>query len=433
MSKLIKIGLLGLGTVGSTFVQKLQKSELHPMVAISKILLLNPSKKRNIDTSSYILTTDPNEILNDPDINIVIELIGGEQPALNFIIQAIKSQKVVITANKCVMALHGKQLIELAAQYNTPILYEASVAGGIPIIRTIMSSLQSITTNSFIGICNGTTNFILSQMLSNKVSFQDALKEAQEQGFAEADPILDIAGIDAAYKASILSSLCFKHFQDFSQIHIEGIMDITLTDLEAADHIGYRIKSIIYAKKVNHVLQVGVFLALISKNNLLSHIEGVDNLIQLNSEYLGKTTYIGPGAGGDATSTSVISDLINVINNPTVDLSYYEKCTKSYSYGMVNDIDFNFFITISIEKDDNMNEEQLNDFKLLYIDEISSSVRYHHIDVNNIFFNSHSIKSQIAHMIIITGLAKNNEILRLCENLMKLDKIKSCSHIRMLS
>lgn len=316
----IKIALLGLGTVGSGVLkiikdnQKKIKQTSGEEIIIKKALVRNIEKHKNM-ADTVELTTDFTDILNDSEIKIVVELIGGLHPTKEYITEALKSGKNVVTANKDLMATYGSELISIAAKNKCDLMYDASVAGGIPILRTIRKSYAGDIISEIQGIINGTTNYILSQMGENGLSYDEALKKAQELGFAEADPTNDVTGKDAAYKIVILSKFAFGTKIGIDDFTIEGINNLQAFDIEQAKKMGYTIKLIGIAKNINDKLFVEVAPCLLPENSIMAHIKNEINALQIKSQSLGTAVFIGPGAGSSATASSVMSDVIAETNN----------------------------------------------------------------------------------------------------------------------
>ena len=316
----IKIALLGLGTVGSGVLkiikdnQKKIKQTSGEEIIIKKALVRNIEKHKNM-ADTVELTTDFTDILNDSEIKIVVELIGGLHPTKEYITEALKSGKNVVTANKDLMATYGSELISIAAKNKCDLMYDASVAGGIPILRTIRKSYAGDIISEIQGIINGTTNYILSQMVENGLSYDEALKKAQELGFAEADPTNDVTGKDAAYKIVILSKFAFGTKIGIDDFTIEGINNLQAFDIEQAKKMGYTIKLIGIAKNINDKLFVEVAPCLLPENSIMAHIKNEINALQIKSQSLGTAVFTGPGAGSSATASSVMSDVIAETNN----------------------------------------------------------------------------------------------------------------------
>lgn len=322
MKEKLKIGLLGLGTVGSGVPTILQehKEKISQMtgmeITITKALVKDESeKKKQAELFDIDLTTDINEIINDEDIKIVVELMGKVEPAKTFITQALENGKHIVTANKDLLAQHGSELVLLAQKNHCDLYYEASVAGGIPILRTIANSLAADNIKKVLGIVNGTTNYMLTQMVSKKKTYDVALKEAQELGFAESDPTNDVDGIDAAYKMVILSQFAFGMNISLNQVDTRGIRGLSSDDVEMAQHLGYEIKLIGSSEKNEESISVEVGPMLVAKNHPLASVRDEFNAVFIESSGVGESMYYGPGAGAKPTATSVVSDIITIAKN----------------------------------------------------------------------------------------------------------------------
>ena len=311
MDKKIKIGLIGLGTVGSGVFKTLKNFD---NIVIAKIAVKNLNKKRDIEgLDNSILTDDAYKIVNDPEIDIVAELIGGIEPAFDLISTAMKNGKHIVTANKELLAKRGEDIFKLAEEYNRVILYEAAIAGGIPIIMPVKTILAGNEITHIEAILNGTTNYILTKMDVQKASYNDVLKEAQELGYAEADPTGDVEGFDAAYKIATLASITFHKRIDIQKVYIEGITKIRAKDMEAANDLGYKIKLIASANiDENGNADVRVHPMLVSKKSTLAHIDYVTNAVMLNGHPVGSITLSGPGAGEFPTASSVVGDILAI-------------------------------------------------------------------------------------------------------------------------
>ncbi len=305
------IGLLGLGTVGQAVYDEINTN-------VSSVLVKDIAKKRNINISETNIINDFQKILEDENINIIIELIGGETPAYDYIKNSIKSHKNVITANKEVMGKYGKELLDLAEKNNVFLLYEASVAGGIPIISPIVNDLSANKFSSIRGIINGTTNYILTKMSDENLELRDVLKEAQDLGYAEADPTSDIDGYDAQYKISILSRIAFNSDVSIDQIYVEGISNIKSRDFVYANELGFTVKLLATASvDLEENLLVKVHPALIPNHVPMSSVNGVLNAVEIKGDLVGTLWFQGAGAGAKATASSVLSDLIKIQNSHT--------------------------------------------------------------------------------------------------------------------
>lgn len=316
--KELNIALLGLGTVGSGVVKIIEENRqqiidtLNKDIVIKHILVRDKSKKRPINISRYHLTEDVNEILNDDSIDIVIEVIGGIEPTVNWLRDALKNGKHVITANKDLLAVHLKLLEDLAEEKGLALKFEASVAGGIPIVNAINNGLNANNISKFMGILNGTSNFILSKMTREQTTFEEALDEAQRLGFAEADPTDDVEGIDAARKVVITSYLSFNQVIKLNDVKVRGISQTTLSDINVADKLGYKIKLIGKGTYQNSKVNASVEPTLIHKSHQLATVEDEYNAIYVVGDAVGDTMFYGKGAGSLATGSAVVSDLLNV-------------------------------------------------------------------------------------------------------------------------
>jgi homoserine dehydrogenase len=319
----MKVGILGLGTVGGGVVNVLQKNsksiKRRTGVEIDLVIagVRDLTKKRICDTKKIKLTEDPFEVVNHPDIDVVLELIGGFGLAKELVEIAINNGKHIITANKALIGNHGNELIKLANKKKVRFLFEASVAGGIPIIKALEQGLSANNIESVAGIINGTGNFILTDMKEKGRDFNDVLKEAQALGYAEEDPTFDIEGIDAAHKLSILAAIAFGTEIQFDKIYTKGISEITTEDILHATELGYTIKHLGIAKRTENGIELRVHPTLVSNNQLIARVNGVMNAVMVKSDALGTSLYYGPGAGDEATASAVIADLNDIINNQT--------------------------------------------------------------------------------------------------------------------
>lgn len=321
MSETIGVGILGLGVVGSGVIKMImenkeslyQKTGNH--LSIERILVQDKAKERDIEIDSEVLTTDANHVLNHADINIIIEVIGGVEEAKLHIQQALRNKKHVVTANKDLIALYGPELHQLAKQNGCDLLYEASVGGGIPIIRGLNDGLAADEIKEIMGIINGTTNYILTKMEESAVPFKEALADAQELGFAEADPTADIEGLDAARKMAILSRIAFSTNVKLSDIETNGINNLSLVDLEYGKQLGYTMKLIGLAKSNNGTIEISVQPTFIAKGHPLAGVKDEYNAVYVRGKSVGETMFYGPGAGSLPTATAIMSDVIEVAKN----------------------------------------------------------------------------------------------------------------------
>lgn len=319
--KKIDIGLVGFGTVGTGVVRilrnnrKVIEDRLGASVVLKKIADLDITSDRGLMIDKKLLTTDAQEIIDDADISIIIELIGGCGAAKDIILKAIRKGKNIVTANKALLAVHGAEIFEEAYKEEVGIGFEASVGGGIPIIRSIRDGLAANNIKVIFGILNGTSNYVLSEMTNKGATFGDVLKDAQKKGYAEADPTFDVEGIDAAHKLAVLVSLAYGTKVEFNDIYAEGISKITPLDIEFAKELGYTIKLLAIAKEEGCQIQARVHPTLLPSSHLLSKVNEAYNAIFINGDAVGSTMFYGKGAGMLPTASAVISDILEICRN----------------------------------------------------------------------------------------------------------------------
>ncbi|MDR1461701.1 MAG: homoserine dehydrogenase [Azoarcus sp.] len=323
--KPINVGLLGIGTVGGGVFTVLERnadeiaSRAGREIRIATIADRNTERAREIAGNSVKVTGDALSVTRDPEIDIVIELIGGYTAAKDLVLEAIENGKHVVTANKALLAVHGNEIFAAARRRDVMVAFEAAVAGGIPIIKALREGLSANRIQWVAGIINGTTNFILSEMRDKGLSFAAALKEAQSLGYAEADPAFDIEGVDAAHKATIMSAIAFGIPMQFDRAHVEGITRLESVDIAYAEQLGYRIKLLGIARRREHGVELRVHPTLIPAKRLLANVEGAMNAVLVQGDAVGATLYYGKGAGAEPTASAVIADLIDVTRLHTAD------------------------------------------------------------------------------------------------------------------
>ena len=323
----VNVGLLGLGTVGAGVVDLLTRNGDEIVrragrdIRVTRAAVRDASKARECNTSNIDIGTDCYAIVTDPDIDVVLELIGGEAQAYDLVMAAIANGKHVVTANKHLIALHGNEIFAAADDAGVVVSFEAAVAGGIPVIKAIREGLAGNHIEWVAGIVNGTGNFILSQMMFEGVSFDEALADAQRRGFAEADPTFDVEGIDAAHKLAIIGSIAFGIPLSFDKIYTAGIREIAADDIEYAAEMGYRIKHLGIAKRLPTGVELRVHPTLVSEKALLASVEGEKNAVMVYGDAVGPTVYYGAGAGAGPTASSVVADLIDTVRMLSVDPS----------------------------------------------------------------------------------------------------------------
>ena len=316
--KKINIGLVGFGTIGTGVVRALKErnslltKRSGMQLVLKRICDKDITQRKTVNVDRSILTKNIDDILNDKEIDIVIELVGGIHPAKEIISEALKKGKHVVTANKALLAECGLELFRLSNSQKRDIYFEASVGGGIPIIRSLKEGLVSNKFAAIYGIVNGTSNFILTQMSQQGISFKDALRDAQKRGFAEKKPTLDIEGFDSAHKLIVLAQIAFGKFVKLSDIFVEGISRISLDDIKYATELGLVIKLLAIAKKQKDELELRVHPTMISKQHLLASVDGAFNAIHLSTDMVGDLLLYGPGAGQNPTASAVISDVVSL-------------------------------------------------------------------------------------------------------------------------
>ena len=314
----IGVGLLGLGVVGTGVAQalldenRLARRNSGCSVKLKKVLVKDATKRRSGQVSADLITTDPQDILENPDIHVLVEVMGGECPATTYIQRALSRGMHVVTANKEVMAKHGPRLLALSASNKVNLLFEASVGGGIPIIGPLRKDLLANEISSIHAIINGTTNYIVSRMARDDIGFDAALKEAQHKGYAESDPTEDIEGTDAAYKLAVLASLAFHTRVEVQDVYREGISRLQPQDFRYAHELGYAIKLLAIAKRMGGTIQVRVHPAFVPMEHMLAKVDGAFNAVEIEGDLIGRVLFHGMGAGREPTTSAVIGDVVQV-------------------------------------------------------------------------------------------------------------------------
>jgi homoserine dehydrogenase len=321
----IRIGILGLGTVGSGTFKVLQRNQSEIMrragrgIEVKAVAVRNLAKATQLIGNAALVTDDPFSVVDDSDVEIVVELIGGTSLARELVLRAIANGKHVVTANKALLAVHGNEVFAAARERGVMVAFEAAVAGGIPVIKALREGLTANRIQWIAGIINGTTNFILSEMRSKGLSFDHVLKEAQRLGYAESDPTTDIEGIDAAHKLTIMSAIAFGIPVQFDKAYVEGITKLTPEDIEYAEELGYRIKLLGITRRTAKGIELRVHPTLVPTKRLIANVEGAMNSVLVKGDAVGVTMYYGPGAGSEPTASAVIADLVDVTRLATAD------------------------------------------------------------------------------------------------------------------
>lgn len=316
--KPIQVGLLGIGTVGSGTFHVLQRNQEEIRrragrgIEIAMVADLDTTRAKQIVGDAAKVVGDAREVIANPDIDVVVELIGGYGIAKALVLEAIAAGKHVVTANKALLAVHGTEIFKAAAEKGVMVAYEAAVAGGIPIIKALREGLTANSIQWVAGIINGTTNFILSEMRDKGLDFDVVLKEAQRLGYAEADPTFDIEGVDAAHKATLMSAIAFGIPVQFDKAYVEGITKLTSTDIKYAEQLGYRIKLLGITKRTDKGVELRVHPSLVPTKRLIANVEGAMNAVVVHGDAVGTTLYYGKGAGSEPTASAVIADLVDI-------------------------------------------------------------------------------------------------------------------------
>lgn len=422
MKKKVSIGLLGLGVVGSGVVklisdyQKQLNHQLGCEVKVKSILVRDLEKAEKTETNGALLTTDPYEVLQDPEIDVIVEVIGGIDTARTYIIDACHAKKNVITANKDLIALHGPELHKIAADNAVDLFYEASVGGGIPLLRSLTDGLISDNIQKVMGIVNGTTNYILTKMDEDGASYKMALADAQELGFAEADPTADVEGLDAARKMVILARLAFLTNVDLDDVDVEGISSIEEVDLSFAKQLGYTMKLIGYAECTGEHVEVHVQPTMLAKTHPLASVKNEYNAVYINGEAVGETMFYGPGAGGLPTATAIMSDVADAIRNLRLGVNGHQAVIPQF------------------EKEDMPKDKSYSQFyiRLRAKDKVgafaSISQLFNHIEVNLERILQVPKEKGIAEIVLVThktSVATFESVLHKLEQLDVVDSIES--------
>nr|WP_314114749.1 homoserine dehydrogenase [uncultured Leptotrichia sp.] len=371
----MKIGIIGLGTVGEG-VFKVLTNEKESIFEKSRADIevkyacdLNIEREFSFDFDKSVLTDDYKKILNDPEIKIVVELIGGETIAKQIIIEAFQAKKSVVTANKALIAKYGVELFQLAKENGVSFLFEAAVGGGIPIVTPLMESLVANTVTEIRGIMNGTSNYILTKMKEDNLSFDEALKIASEKGYAEADPTYDVDGIDAGHKINILASLAYGGSIKFKDMQLSGIREISTVDIFSANQLNSTIKLIASSKLLSDKsVQISVEPTLIPNSEILAKVDDVYNAIETTGSYTDKTLFYGKGAGMDPTASAVVADIVKIVTRNHIESDYFFNSTKVFEIVDSNTVKDSYYIRVSDDFDiENSPFELINQIENYYI------------------------------------------------------------------
>jgi homoserine dehydrogenase len=415
----IHVGLIGFGTVGSGAVKTLLsnadliKKRTGTDIILKAISDLDLETDRGIDVSNVAMTRDGWELINDPDIDTIIELVGGTTIAKDFVKGALEKGKDVVTANKALLAKHGNELFKTAADHNRKIHYEASVGGGIPIIQTFSGGLGAAKITELHSIINGTCNYILTDMEANGSSFHDVLDEAQKLGYAELDPTFDVEGIDAAHKITILASLCFDTAVNFNDVYTEGIKDITVEDIQFGLRLGYRIKLLAIAKDLGDEVEVRVHPTFVPKDRLLSSVNGVFNALSTFAPGLGSTLLYGRGAGDFPTGHAVISDVMqcamdSIARRPVCYDQFYTPRKKLRS---IEDIVTEYYLKLMVTDRPGV------------LAKIAGILGDHDISILSVL-QTESSRADVCPIVLMTHPAREGDVLHALQHISELDVVQ---------
>lgn len=408
--KQFKVGIIGFGTVGTGTAKiilsqrELIKKRTGIDLILKKVADKDIKRKREISLPEGVLIPDAWEIINDPEIDIVVELVGGIRPAKDFIIEALKKDKHVVTANKALLAEEGNEIFSIAKENGVQIGFEASVGGGIPIIKVMREGLVANKMLAIYGIINGTTNFILTKMTNEGIDFQDALREAQELGYAEADPTFDIEGIDSAHKITILASLAYGIPISFNKTYCEGITKITPQDIAFAREFGYKIKLLAITKILNGEIELRVHPTMIPEDYLIAKVDGVFNAIYVEGDSVGATLYYGRGAGSMPTGSAVVADIVDIAKGKN---SFYLDFSEKYSIKPIEEIESMYYFRFTALDRPGV------------LSKISGVFGEHNISIASVIQKGRS-KAGAVPLVILTHKAKEKDVL---EALEKIDKL----------
>ena len=429
----MNIGLIGIGTVGGGTYRVLKENadeifnKIGIEIKITHVADKNLKLAKDTVDKEIIIEEDAFALLENSSIDIIVELIGGTGIALDIVRKALESGKHVVTANKALIAMHGEELIKIANQNNVILAYEAAVAGGIPIIKSLREGLAANKINWVAGILNGTTNYILTEMKDNNLPFEKALKQAQDLGFAEADPTFDIEGVDAAHKITILASIAFGVPIDFEAVHIEGISNLNQKDIRYAEELGYRIKLLGIAKSDKSGVEIRVHPTLVPEKRLVANVDGAMNAVLVQGNMVGPTLYYGAGAGSEPTASAVAADIIDIarqskLSNKTLipTLGFMPDKIQKKNILSIEDIFSEFYLRFTMEN------------KAGLLAKITQIFAEHEISINSMVHKEVQEDNQNPDIFLITSKTKEsdinaiiNEIELLPENIEKIVKIRT--------
>ena len=417
--KQVNIGIIGFGTVGAGVAEALLKNgeliskRMGFFPVLRRVADLDTTTDRGVKLPEGVLINDAKQLVDDPEINIVVELVGGTTFAKDIIIRAIRNGKSIVTANKALLATYGQELFAEAEKAGVDIGFEASVGGGIPCIKAIREGLVGNHVKSILGILNGTCNYILTKMENDHADFEDVLKAAQKNGYAEANPALDVDGIDTAHKAAVLASLVYGKFFTVKDVQTSGIRAVTITDIESAAELGYKIKLLAIIKENGGAIQLGVHPALVPVRSLLGNVSDVFNAVWVDADVVGKTMYYGRGAGRQATSSAVVADIVdlslNLVSNCKRRIPPFPQFDE-YK-GLVDDSDVmsRFYIRLQVQD------------KPGVLSKISGILGKHGVSLSSV--TQKESTSDSIPMIMLTHVSKGTEMLKAADEIAALEEV----------
>lgn len=429
------VGILGLGVIGSKVAQLLFEQnisfsqQIKSQIKIISVLVKDLQKPRLFSPPGITITDDPDVILNDPNIQLIIELIGGENPALDYIKKAIGTGKHVITANKEVIAKHGPDLLSLAETFGTEIRFEAAVGAGLPIIRPLREDLLANEIASIHAIINGTTNYILTKMAHENVDFDLALREAQELGFAETNPDNDVQGLDASYKLAILAMLAFHSKVEASDVYYEGITNLEVQDFEYAHELGYEIKLLAIAEKEGDTIQLRVHPTLVTQQSALANTNGVNNAIQIHGDLVGSVVFSGEGAGSQSTASAILGDLIAITKHQEMNQAGYTinapgqsdqmryLTTKRLTIRPISDLRTQYYLRLNVAD------------RVGVLAQIATVMGEHNISLASVIQKDADTQTNTAELVIATHPALEAELQEALHQLKNLGSVKKVNSV----
>ncbi len=431
----VHVGILGLGTVGCGTLNVLSRNREEiarragRQIIVKRAAVRDINKPRNLENNSVELTADPNAVIDDPKISVVVELIGGETPAYEYVARSVSGGKHVVTANKELIALRGNELFDIAQKASVVIAFEAAVGGGISIIKALREGLAGNRIQSLAGIINGTSNYILSGMMEHGCPFEEMLSRAQKKGYAEADPTFDIEGVDAVHKLTILAAIAFGIPLQYSGVFREGISKVAYEDMQYAKELGFAIKPMAITMKSENGIQMRVHPCLIPSKNMFANVNGVMNAVLVNGDAVGDTLYYGAGAGADPTASAIVADLVDVVRTLTTDpesrVPHLAFQPQALSDIAIESID-------SVETGNYLRMQALNQAGVLA--EVTQILGNLGISIESILQKGSGKKEEILPVIIITQKTPERNMRHALEQLEQLPMvIGSITRIRMES